>query len=98
LECAPGEEAQVDFGTAAPIITAEGKRICPHVLRIVLSYSRKAYSEVILRQSTENFIRCLENAFRYFGGVPQTLVIDNLRAAVSRADHRFAAVPGTSPS
>jgi transposase len=86
LECAPGEEAQVDFGTGATIITAEGNRLRPHVLRIVLSYSRKAYSEVVLRQSTENFIRCLENAFRHFGGVPQTLVIDNLRAAVSRAD------------
>lgn len=28
----------------------------------------------------------MENAFFDFGGVPQTLVIDNLRAAVSRAD------------
>jgi len=56
------------------------------VFRIVLSYSRKAYSEVVLRQTTEDFIRCLENAFRHFGGVPTTLVIDNLRAAVTRAD------------
>jgi hypothetical protein len=32
------------------------------------------------------FIRCLENSFRYFGGVPKTTVIDNLRAAVTRAD------------
>jgi transposase len=28
----------------------------------------------------------LENAFAHFGGVPRTLIIDNLRAAVSRAD------------
>jgi hypothetical protein len=41
---------------------------------------------VVWRQTTESFIRCLENAFRYFGGVPRTLVIDNLRAAVTRAD------------
>jgi len=54
--------------------------------RIVLSHSRKAYSEVVWRQTTESFIRCLENAFRYFGGVPKTLVIDNLRAAVTRTD------------
>jgi transposase len=86
LECRPGEEAQVDFGTAAPIVTAEGQRRRPHVFRIVLSYSRKAYSEVVERQTTEVFIRCLENAFAHFGGVPQTLVIDNLRAAVSKAD------------
>jgi transposase len=32
------------------------------------------------------FIRCLENAFRHFGGVTRTTVIDNLSAAVKRAD------------
>ena len=37
-------------------------------------------------QSTENFIRVLENAFRYFGGVPRKLTIDNLKAAVKKAD------------
>jgi transposase len=52
----------------------------------VLSHSRKAYSEVVWRQSTEDFIRCLENAFWHFGGVPRTLVVDNLKAAVIKAD------------
>lgn len=52
----------------------------------MLSHSRKAYSEALFRQSTDDFLRCLENAFRHFGGVPKTLVIDNLKAAVSKAD------------
>jgi transposase len=56
------------------------------LFRIVLSHSRKGYSEAVWRQTTESFIRCLGNAFRYYGGVPKTLVIDNLRAAVTRAD------------
>jgi transposase len=86
MECDPGEEAQVDFGTAAPIVASDGKRRRPHVFRVVLSHSRKAYSEVSLRQTTEDFIRCLENAFWHFGGVPKTLVIDNLRAAVKHPD------------
>lgn len=86
LECAPGEEAQVDFGVGAPIITEDGKRRKTHVFRIVLSHSRKAYSEAVDRQTTDNFIGCLENAFAHFGGVPQTLVIDNLKAAVTQAD------------
>jgi transposase len=54
------------------------------VFRIVLSHSRKAYSEVVWRQSTEAFITALENAFHHFGGVPKTLVIDYLKAAVQR--------------
>lgn len=85
MECAPGEEGQVDFGTGAPIQSPEGHRRC-HVLRMTLSHSRKSYSESVFRQTTDNLIACLENAFWHFGGVPRTLVIDNLRAAVSQAD------------
>ncbi len=86
MECEPGAEAQVDFGRGAPIVRSDGVRRRTHVFRIVLSHSRKAYSEVVYRQTTEEFIRCLENAFWAFGGVPRTVVIDNLRAAVSQAD------------
>lgn len=86
MECGPGEEAQVDFGQGAWIQAADGRRRRPHVFRIVLSFSRKAYSEVVSRQTTEAFVRCLENAFWHFGGVPQRLVLDNLRAAVTKAD------------
>lgn len=86
MECGAGEEAQVDFGQGTWIQEANGRRRRPHVFRIVLSYSRKAYSEVVSRQTTEACVRCLENAFWHFGGVPQRLVLDNLRAAVSKAD------------
>lgn len=85
IETAPGQEAQVDFGQGAWVIE-DGRRRRPHVLRVVLSHSRKGYTEAFWRQSTENFIRGLENAFRHFGGLTSTLVIDNLRAAVKKAD------------
>lgn len=86
IETAAGQEAQVDFGTGARVAQEDGRKRKTHVLRVVLSHSRKAYSEVVYRQRTENFIRCLENAFWHFGGVPRTLVIDNLRAAVKKVD------------
>lgn len=86
LECGPGDEAQVDFGTGAPVIGPDGKRRKTHVFRIVLSHSRKAYSEAVYRQTTDDFLRCLESAFRHFGGTPRCLVLDNLRAAVKKAD------------
>jgi transposase len=87
VECLPGEEAQVDFCAGAPIRDNEaGKsRRCP-CLRVTLSFSRKAYSEAIPRQTTEAFIRCLENAYRSFRGVPASTRIDNLKAAVKHAD------------
>ena len=86
MECGPGEEAQVDFGTGAPIHLADGTRRRTHVFRIVLSHSRKGYSEAVYRQTAEEFIRCLENAFAHFGGVPQVLVPDNLKAGVLTPD------------
>jgi transposase len=86
LETGPGEEAQVDFGAGAPVVNADGKRRKTYVFRIVLSHSRKGYSEATFRQTTEDFIRCLENAFAHFGGAPKTLVIDNLKAAVAHPD------------
>lgn len=85
MECDPGQELQVDFGLGAWVIE-EGKRRRPHLFRGVLSCSRKGYSEVVWRQTTESFIRCLENSFRHYGGVPATVVIDNLKAGVLRAD------------
>jgi len=81
----PGQEVQVDFGTGAWVVEGKRRRR-PHVLRVTLSCSRKSYSEPVFGQTTENFIRCLENAFRYFGGVTRTIVIDNLKAAVKNAD------------
>jgi transposase len=86
MECEAGEEAQVDFGTGAWIEQADGKRRRSHVFRFVLSHSRKGYSEATYRQTTEDFIRCLENALWHFGGVPKVLVIDNLKAAVKHPD------------
>ena len=53
---------------------------------MVLSYSRKAYSEAVSRQDSETFLRCLENGLRAFGGVPLLLNLDNLKAAVLKAD------------
>lgn len=86
MECDPGEEAQVDFGSGGLIVRDDRTKSRPHVFRITLSFSRKSYSEAVLRQDTETFIRVLENSFRYFGGTPRTLVPDNLKAAVIKAD------------
>jgi transposase len=86
MECQPGEEMQVDFGLGAPIECESGKTRRSWVFRTVLSYSRKGYSEAVLRQDTETFLRCLENALRHYGGVPMLLNLDNLKAAVLKAD------------
>src|SRR5258708_21756951 len=85
MEARPGEEVQVDFGLGAPIWEGPGRPRRSWVFRMVLSYSRKAYSEAVYRQDTETFLRCLENGLRAFGGVPLLLNLDNFKAAVLKA-------------
>src|SRR3989441_10253559 len=47
MEVEPGAEAQVDFGQGAWVL-GDGKRKRPHLFRIVLSHSRKGYSEAVV--------------------------------------------------
>lgn len=56
------------------------------VFCMVLSYSRLMYCEIVFNQEVKTFIKCHENAFRYFGGIPQTVKIDNLKAAILEAN------------
>jgi transposase len=86
LECQPGEELQLDFGLGAPIKDGQEKARRTWVLRMVLSYSRKGYSEAVIRQDTETFLRCLENGLRSLGGSPLILNLDNMKTAVLKAD------------
>lgn len=86
MECEPGQEAQIDYGTVNMPIGDHGRRKKVHLLIVTLSHSRKSYVEAVLNQSSESFLRSLENALRYFGGVPEHLCPDNLKAAVIKAD------------
>lgn len=86
IEVPAGKEAQVDLGKGAPTLdpaTSKYKR--PYLFRMVLSFSRHSYEEVIWKQNVESFIRAHENAFRFFGGVPEMVVLDNLKAGVIKA-------------
>jgi transposase len=56
------------------------------MLRMVLSYSREAYSEAVTSQDTETFLRCLENGLRSLCGSLLILNLDNMKTAVLKAD------------
>ena len=82
VELSAGEEAQVDFGYMGRFKDERGKWVKVWVFACVLSNSRYAYYELVTDQRVETFIKCHENAFRFFGGVPQVVRIDNLKAGV----------------
>ena len=83
----PGEEAQVDFGLGAPTRHPKtGGYRRPYLFAMTLSHSGKHYSEVVWRQTQEEWVQCHQRAFEFFGGVPSTVVIDNFKAGVEKAD------------
>jgi hypothetical protein len=58
---------------------------------MVLCYSRRMYVEFTVSQTMEHFLACHQHAFETFGGVPQTVMVDNLKSAVLKR------APGEAP-
>jgi transposase len=85
MHALPGEEAQVDFGYIGTLKVG-GKARKAWVFVMSLSYSRYMYVEITLDQSVKTFITCHVNGFKYFGGVPETVKVDNLKAAVTETN------------
>lgn len=77
FETAPGEQAQVDWASFG---RWHGQRLSAFVM--TLGYSRMKYLEFTLTQDLETFLTCHLHAFDAFGGVPQTLLYDNLKSVV----------------
>lgn len=80
-----GQEAQVDFGYVGLTTDNDGKRRKTWVFHMMLCHSRYGYYEKVYDQRVETFIQCHINAFEYFGGIPEYVRIDNLKAAVLQA-------------
>lgn len=86
VETLPGEEAQVDFGYAGYQYDPEtGKQRKAWVFVMTLSWSRHQYAEVVFDQQLETWIELHRHALAFFGGVPQRVVVDNLKAAITQA-------------
>lgn len=80
LDFGPGEVAQVDWGEFGDVF---GDGIKVHCFAMVMAFSRMMYVEFTRSEKFEEFIRCHENAFRFFGGAPRECWYDNLATAVS---------------
>jgi len=87
MEHPPGKEGQVDyFKSPAPVLNpATGRWGRPWVFRMTLSCSKHGYEEPLWTQELTPFLRAHEHAVIAFGGVPEVIRHDNLKAAVTRA-------------
>lgn len=86
LEFVPGQAAQVDWGDFADPFGLGRKLWC---FVMVLCWSRLLYLEFTLSACFESFLRCHENAFEFFGGIPREIWYDNLAAAVAERKQKI---------
>lgn len=82
LDMVPGVQCQVDPGELREVMIG-GKPRPLYFVVFVLSYSRLAYVGISLSPlDTVTFIRLHDEAFRYFGGLPEECVYDQTKMVV----------------
>src|SRR2546428_25217 len=80
---APGQEAQVDYGTGPMVRDPETRKYRRTRLFVMtLGCSRKSVRLLTFRSSARIWAELHERAFRRFGGVTHIVVLDNLREGV----------------
>jgi transposase len=76
----PAQTLQIDwadFGFALPGVP---RRVSAFVA--LLPYSRQLYLEFVLSQAMGSFLRCMDRAIAFFGGVTHADVFDNMKTVV----------------
>lgn len=87
FETAPGHQLQLDFGEKR--VSIAGALIRVFFLVAVLSFSRRIFVKAFLAQRQDDWREGLLDGFRHFGGVTQTLLIDNAGPLVVGRDREL---------
>ena len=82
LQFRPGEAAQVDWGEARVIMAGIKSKVQLFVMR--LCYSRRTFVMAFPNQKQEAFFAGHIAAFHFLGGIPDTIIYDNLTTAVKK--------------
>jgi transposase len=85
LEFAPAEVAQVDFGAGPFLMHPDGRRRRTWAFVMTLAHSRHQYVEFVWDQTVATWLGCHRRAFEWFAGVPERVVIDNAKCAITKA-------------
>ena len=74
----PGEQAQIDWKEDISIANKYGEIFVVNILHAVLKFSRFNHIELSVFKRFDDVARCIINAFKHFGGVPDELLFDNM--------------------
>lgn len=87
IQTAPGEEAQVDYGSGPMVRDPQtGKYRRTRLFVLTLGYSRKCVRLLVFRSTVGVWAELHEKAFRRLGGATRVVVLDNLREGVLAPD------------
>lgn len=85
LDHKAGDKMYIDFaGSKLQVTEYDGTVRDVEVFVAILGCSQLTYVEAVESQRKEDLIKATENALHYFGGVPQAIVPDNLKSAVTK--------------
>lgn len=83
-----GEKVFIDYSGKRPAIidSHSGEVVYVELCVMVLGASNYTYAEVTRTQKSHDFVSSIVRGLEYFGGVPEVLVPDQLRSAVTGPD------------
>lgn len=81
FESDPGQQMQIDWGHFGALCYGNTKRKL-YALAVIEAHSRMLYVEFTHSQKQHSLHQCLLNAFLFFGGTAQQIVVDNMLTAV----------------
>lgn len=89
FETSKGYQAQVDWKEKLKLHDINGNEYVVSIFLIVLGYSRYKYIELTFDQTQEVLFNCLINAFKYYGGVTEEILFDNMKTIVDHTKSTY---------
>jgi len=87
VEIPAGSQIQIDYGKTGYIFDHHlNKRRTVYAFIATLGYSRHKYVEFVFSQNQKSFVESHIRMFNYFGGLTETIRIDNLKSGVIKPD------------
>lgn len=92
FETTPGLQAQVDWKENLTMISKNGEIFKINIFLMVLGYSRIKYLQLTTDREQKTLFKCMISAFKYFQGIPQEILFDNMKTVVDRSKSTFSSI------
>ena len=89
FETTPGLQAQVDWKEKVTMVNRQGKIFVVNIFLILLGYSRLKFTKLTADKRQNTLFECMFEAFRYFQGIPNEILFDNMKTVVNREKSTF---------